>query len=180
MIVTFLPSHCAPPRSDRDGWSARSLCRSLGRIQPRINMRALIAWSMTCVLASCSSGLPVADEPQQRNASANSEIEFLIASAASDFQKQRPPHPVRFRNVRSGYVTTADGARQYRLCGEFLPASEDGKAEWTPFATIRTSPYEQWLGQSASGFCQDPAMTWDKRDLSSRLQTQWDSVRSQI
>lgn len=73
---------------------------------------------------------------------------------------------------------TSSGEEQYRLCGQFLPAQEGGEAEWTPFATIKTSGYEQWIGAQAVGFCQDPSVIWDKvGDLSSSLQSRLDSLR---
>lgn len=62
------------------------------------------------------------------------------------------------------------------LCGQFLPAEGGDKAVWTPFATIKTSGYEQWIG--ASSFCQGSAVVWDKvGDLSSALQSRLDSLR---
>jgi len=68
--------------------------------------------------------------------------------------------------------------KQYMLCGQFLPAQAGGKAGWTPFATIKTSGYEQWTGAQAAGFCQDSSIIWDKvGDLSSSLQSQLDSLR---
>jgi len=73
---------------------------------------------------------------------------------------------------------TPSGEAQYMLCGQFLPAQEGGKAEWTPFATIKTSGYEQWLGAQAAGFCQGSSVIWDKvGDLSSSLQSRLDSLR---
>ena len=64
------------------------------------------------------------------------------------------------------------------LCGEFLPAQEGGKAEWTPFATIKTSGYEQWIGAQAARSCQGSSVIWDKvGDLSSSLQSRLDSLR---
>src|SRR5262245_47390658 len=79
----------------------------------------------------------------------NPSVEFLLTSAATDFREHG--HPTRFRHVRSGYITAGDGTKQYRLCGEFLPAESKGKAEWTPFVTVQTSGYEQWLGGQALG-----------------------------
>jgi hypothetical protein len=61
-------------------------------------------------------------------------------------------------------------AKQYKLRGEFLPAQREGKVEWTPFVTIKTSGYEQWLGAQAANLCQP--VIWDSEaDLSSSLQT---------
>lgn len=125
------------------------------------------------VLAGCSKAPVTRNELQAVNPAV---VQFLITSAASDFHNHRPPNPVRFREVRIGHVMSPRGEPQYRLCGEFLP--EGGKAEWTPFATIKTSGYEQWLGAQASGYCQNSAVIWDKvDDLSSSLQSQLDSLR---
>jgi hypothetical protein len=64
------------------------------------------------------------------------------------------------------------------LCGEFLPGQREGKVEWTPFATIKTSGYEQWLGAQAANLCQRSTVIWDSEgDLSSSLQTRLDSMR---
>lgn len=69
---------------------------------------------------------------------------------------------------------TPNGEEQYMLCGQVLA----GKGEWTPFATIKTSGYEQWLGAQATGFCQGSSVIWDKKgDLSSSLQSRLDSLR---
>ena len=138
-------------------------------------MRHLLALATTSVLLACGSPPPPGDYSEPQTASA--AVEFLITSAANDFRSQRSPQPVRFREVRSGYVVTPGGARQYRLCGEFLPANAGDKAGWIAFATIKTSPYEQWLGEQALTFCKHAPMTWDKEDLSSRLLSRFNSLR---
>jgi hypothetical protein len=105
-------------------------------------------------------------------------VQFLLTAAATDFHTHRPQGPVRFRDVRIGHVMTTSGEKQYRLCGQFLPAREAGKAEWTPFATIKTSGYEQYTGAQAAAFCQDSSVTWaNVDDLSSSLQSRLDSLR---
>ena len=99
-------------------------------------------------------------------------VQVLLTAAATDFQAHRPPDPVRFRDVRIGHDATSSGQGQYLLCGQFLPAQEGGKAEWTPFATIKTSGYEQWIGAQAASFCQGTSVMWDKMgDLSPSLQS---------
>jgi hypothetical protein len=140
-------------------------------------MRSLVALLTTFVLVACSTAPGTRDQSHPANASMNPAVEFLVTSAATDFHTHRPPHPARFRDVRSGYVVTPDGTRQYRLCGEFLPAQEGGKAGWTPFVTIKTSGYEQYLGAQAVSWCNRSSMTWDKGDLSSSLQSRLDSLR---
>ena len=154
------------------------VCRTLVTITSTLRPMHRLALSTTIILLlGCGSDPAVRSQPEPQNASMNPTVEFLLTSAASDFRTQRSPQPIRFRNVRSGYVVTADGARQYRLCGEFLPADEGGKAEWIAFATIKTSPYEQWLGDSAVAFCERAPMTWDTEDLSSRLLSRFNSLR---
>lgn len=152
-------------------------------------MRYLPVIFAALVLAACSA-TPVqrvespavsptqAPTPELQNASVDSVVQFLLTSAATDFHTHRPPNPVRFRDVRIGHTTSPGGEKQYRLCGQFLPASEGGKAEWTRFATIKTSGYEQWIGGQSAEYCNGPSFTWDKvGDLSSALQGRLDSLR---
>jgi hypothetical protein len=105
-------------------------------------------------------------------------VQFLLTAAATDFHTHRSPGPARFRDVRIGHVLTPSGEMEYRLCGQFLPTQDAGKVEWTPFATIKTSDYEQYVGAQAAGFCQDFSVIWDDvDDLSSSLQNRLDSLR---
>jgi hypothetical protein len=162
---------------------------SLVHNQRRI-MRSLAILFATLVLAACSTAPVKRNEsqaasptsalaPELQKASIDSVIQFLLTAAATDFHTHRPPDPVRFRDVRLGHVMTPSGEKQYMLCGQFLPAQEGGKAEWMPFATIKTSGYEQWIGAQAVGFCQSSSLVWDKvGDLSSLLQSRLDSLRS--
>jgi len=152
-------------------------------------MRYLAMILITLGLAACSTppvsrdefqaaSRPQAAAPEQQKAPTDSVVEFLLTSAATDFHNHRPPDPVRFRDVRIGHVVSSSGKEQYRMCGQFLPAAEGGKAEWTSFATIKTSGYEQWLGASAADYCQGSSFVWDKEgDLSSALQGRLDSLR---
>ena len=152
-------------------------------------MRYLAVIFATLVLAACStapvtrSGSPAVSPtqaltPELQKASIDPVVEFLLTAAATDFHTHRPPDPVRFRDVRIGHVMSQSGEEQYMLCGQFLPAPEGGKAEWTPFATIKTSGYEQWSGAQAAGFCQRSTVIWDKEDdLSPLLQSRLDSLR---
>jgi len=143
----------------------------------------------TLVLAACSTAPVTRSEsqevspthmpaPELQKTSMDSVVQFLLTAAATDFHTHRPPDPVRFRDVRIGHVVTPRGEEQYLLCGQFLPAQEGGKAEWTPFATIKTSGYEQWIGAHAAVFCQGSSVIWDTvGDLSSSLQSRLDSLR---
>jgi hypothetical protein len=138
-------------------------------------MRYLAVLFATSVLIGCGKA-PVARSESQ--AVSPAVVQFLLTAAATDFHAHRPPDPVRFRDVRIGHVMTPGGEQQYVLCGEFLPAHEGGKAEWTPFATIKTSGYEQWIGAQAATFCQGSSVVWDTvDDLSSSLQSRLDSLR---
>ena len=141
---------------------------------------ALAACSMAPVTRSESQAVSAAQvlAPELQKASIDSVVQFLLTAAATDFHTHRPPDPVRFRDVRIGHVMTPSGEKQYMLCGQFLPAQEGGKAEWTPFATIKTSGYEQWIGAQAAVFCQGASVIWDKvGDFSSSLQSRLDSLR---
>jgi len=152
-------------------------------------MRYLAILFTTLCLAACRTALVTRSEseavrpgqvlaPELQQASLDSAVQFLLTAAATDFHTHRPPDPVRFRDVRIGHVMTPGGEEQYMLCGQFLPAQEGGKAEWTPFATVKTSGYEQWIGAQAAGFCQGSSVIWDKvGDLSVSLQSRLDSLR---
>jgi len=141
-------------------------------------MRYLAVLFATLGLAACSTASVTRSESQAVSPTRDSVVRFLLTAAAADFHTHRPPDPVRFRDVRIGHVMTPSGEEQYMLCGQFLPAQEGGKAEWTPFATIKTSGYEQWIGAQAASFCQGSSVIWDKvGDLSSSLQSRLASLR---
>jgi hypothetical protein len=149
-------------------------------------LRYLVASLVALLFAACST-MPASRRespparPGQVSASdgeLDSLVQFLLAQAASDFHSHRPPEVAQVRNVHIRHVTTAGGAKQYMLCGEFLPARKEGKVEWTPFATIKTSGYEQWLGVQAANLCRRSTVIWENTaDLSSSLQTRLDSMR---
>jgi hypothetical protein len=152
-------------------------------------MRYLAVLFTTFCLAACRTAPVTRSEseavrpgqvlaPELQQASLDSAVQFLLTAAATDFHTHLPPDPVRVRDVRIGHVMTPRGEEQYMLCGQFLPAQEGGKAEWTPFATVTTSGYEQWIGAQAAGFCQGSSVIWDKvGDLSFSLQSRLDSLR---
>jgi hypothetical protein len=140
-------------------------------------VRSFVALLSIFALAACRTAPPARTSPGLQGGSPDSAVAFLLAAAATDFQTHRPPQPLRFRDVRSGYAVTSAGTKQYRLCGEFLPAPGSGTSEWTLFATIRTSGYEQMLGAQAVASCRQSSVRWDKEDLSSSLQSRLDSLR---
>jgi len=151
-------------------------------------MRYLVFLIGLVVIAAC--GGPVARKESQassrdqlqaggpQDASIDSVAHFLITAAATDFRTHHPPDPVRFREVRLGHMLTPRGNAEYILCGQFLQAPAGSAELWTPFVTIKTSGYEQYIGGQAARFCQDSSVIWDKvNDLSSALQDRFDSLR---
>lgn len=139
-------------------------------------MKHLATVIALAVLAGCSSAGPGAgDKATPQSTATDAPVEFLVTAAVDDFSKHRPPYPSRFRQVRLGRVVGPDGTTRYMLCGEFLPTSENGNAEWTPFVTIQTDPYEQWLGAQAKGYCEQPSIVWLDGEYSSLLQNRLDS-----
>jgi hypothetical protein len=140
---------------------------------------AFVACVLTAVAAAQShpSALAKPSTANGQKASTEPPLEFLIDSAAADFHNHGP-HPARFRNVRVGHVTNADGTKQYMLCGEFQPAQQKGNAQWLSFVTIKTSGYEQYIGAESANFCRQPKFTLDKAgDQSSTLQSRLDSMQ---
>ena len=75
----------------------------------------------------------------------------LLTDAASDFASSGS-RPANFRNVDLRYRENDHGARSYMLCGQAHIGS-GAQAEWVDFATIKTLPYEQWLGGTAADAC---------------------------
>lgn len=92
-------------------------------------------------------------------------IQFLLSTAAGEFRAPTTAQPAAFRKVRIGYFSDATPGR-YVLCGMALSQKE---AQWVHFATIRTSPYEQWLGGVAESVCQSKKVSWYPGDFSSDL-----------
>lgn len=104
--------------------------------------------------------------------------EFLLTSSATDFYSHQPPVVIAFRKVKVGHLILSDGQKRYVLCGEFLSQDKKDRNEWTLFATIKTSGYEQWIGNQALPFCQDSKIKWTKlNDLSSALKNRLDALR---
>ena len=140
-------------------------------------MRRALALIAAIVLFACHRAPKAESDSAARTASTDpAVVDSLIGWAATDFHAQRASRPVRFRAVRSGWVPVPGGGRQYRLCGEYSPSSQ-GDAQWIPFATIKTAPYEQWVGGNALTYCNDAALMRDAEDLSARLLRHFDSLR---
>jgi len=150
-------------------------------------MRLLTALIVALVLPGCrqaphlngqSSAVASVTERVSARPQLDSLVEFLLAAAAADFHAHPSPAPARFRGVRVGHLSGAGGAPRYMLCGEFLAAPVGGRPDWTPFATIKTSGYEQYLGAQAAAFCQGSPVVWDTvGELSSALWTRLASLR---
>jgi hypothetical protein len=139
---------------------------------------ALAAWNLAPFSygqSQMNSGSAIS---QGQKPAADSTVEFLLTTSANDFHAHQPPVVDRVRNVRFGHIANSDGTKQYVLCGEFLPKPQAGKAEWTPFVTIKTDPYEQWLGGQATSLCQPSQFVREKDDdLSGALQKRLDALR---
>ena len=94
----------------------------------------------------------------------DSVVQFLINSATNDFRNHQPPTPVDFRNIKIGYLKSANNEKMFTLCGEFL--SKENK-EWVEFTTIKTFGYEQYLGKTQ--YCQDATIVLTDESLSVEL-----------
>jgi hypothetical protein len=102
----------------------------------------------------------------------------LLDVSAQDFYAHQPPVPVGFREVKIKYLTKPIKERTYLICGQFLDKNNQNKQEWTFFATIKTDPYEQWIGSNALTYCQDSKeLMYTKIDLSIALKSRIDSLQ---
>jgi hypothetical protein len=120
---------------------------------------------------SISPNAPSAAPPTPISETIDSIAESLAGYAVKDFLEHQPPLPIKFRKVRVGHLISADGSRSYRLCGDFLATDGgDKKLRWMSFVTIKTAPYEQYIGSSTLSFCIDKKMIWDRAgDLTSLM-----------
>ena len=115
---------------------------------------------------------------ETKNDSQDSIVHFLLDLAAKDFHDHQPPVPLGFRNVQFKYLTNPNEEKTYIICGQFLNKDNQNKEEWTHFATIKTDPYEQWMGSNALAYCQDSKeITYTKIDLSIALKSRYDSLQ---
>lgn len=105
----------------------------------------------------------------------DSVIQFLIASAATDFNEHQPPTVIDVRNVKAGYISS-ENDRTYLICGEFLSKE---KKEWESFTTIKTSGYEQYIGKSM--YCQEATFAdTDSNRLSEELKNKLNKQQKTI
>jgi len=142
----------------------------------RVISRALLAFIAVALFGACraetrashgvSSTPPAADPvaPHELEAS----LAYLTSSAGNDFLANSPGR-IEVRNVRFGLRDTTGGRQSYVLCGDFRRRADGDTAQWVPFATVETSKYEQWLGETR--FCQTLSGAWNTADsLTTRLQ----------
>ena len=110
----------------------------------------------------------------------DSIVHFLIVSACNDFFNHQPPTPINFRNVKVGYTKSLNNEKSFILCGEFLSQEKKEKEEWESFATIKTSGYEQYIGNQSLSFCQKATMVLNSEtNLSVELKNKLDELRKQ-
>jgi|GEM_PF-1711649 len=149
-------------------------------------MRSLIIIIIAMFLSACSSAITnrgekdssaIGNIPAAGNAQISEEVKLLLDMAAKDFFEHPPAKNIRFKDVRAGYILTSGGEKQHMLFGMFQGTQDKTESDWIPFATIKTSLYEQWNGAQALGFYNDPNARWDNSsDLSSLLQFRFNSL----
>lgn len=94
----------------------------------------------------------------------------LVEYAASDFAAA-PLRPGSFRRVELRYREDDNGVRSYMLCGQ-ARIGAGAKEAWVDFATIKTDPYEQWIGGLATDMCaRAVTVPSNGNDISAALQT---------
>ncbi len=140
-------------------------------------MRSIAVLVAALLLAGCSTASPPRINPEVASAAPEFVQQFLLTSAANDFFSHGQSRPRGFRDVHIGYLSSPGVEEHYIMCGEFLPPQDASNAGWTSFATIKTSDYEQWLGPQAVAFCRQSVIAQGSADLSSALQSRFDSLR---
>ncbi|QMU30906.1 hypothetical protein [Adhaeribacter radiodurans] len=125
-----------------------------------------------------SDSLVAATTSENKESIPDSIVQFLITSASSDFRHHQPPTPIDFRKVKVGYLISSTNEKTFLLCGEFL--SQEKKEEWETFATVKTSGYEQYIGNQALPFCQKATIiSPDETNLSVELKNRLVELRKQ-
>lgn len=103
----------------------------------------------------------------------DSIVSIIVDISARDFVKNQQPPPVDFKNVKLKYIKKSSGEELYILCGQFITTDK----QEIQFATIKNSDYEQWIGNSASTYCQDSKeIPYAKRDLSIWLKSKFEAI----
>lgn len=132
---------------------------------PRLARLHLRAFSLALLLgAAAETGA------HESSADVQDLQDSLVEYSASDFAAGGS-RPEGFRNVELRYREDDHGVRSYMLCGQ-ARMDAGGKADWVDFATIKTDPYEQWIGGAATDMCARAVRILpDGNDLSVALQT---------
>jgi hypothetical protein len=147
-----------------------------------LQLKTAASFAFLTILLSCNTH---SNEKVSNNNTANnstnlesiktipdSVIQFLIHSAAKDFNEHQPPTAIDVRNVRVGYIPSSKET-MYLICGEVLSKEEN---TWVQFVTIKTSGYEQYIGENV--YCQKA--TFEKTDndrLSDKIKEKLNAIR---
>lgn len=103
----------------------------------------------------------------------DSIVASVISLSANDFYKNQKPAPVDFKDVKLKYIKKTNGEELYILCGQFITSDQQA----TDFATVKNSDYEQWIGTSASTYCQNSAIIkYTKEDLAIALKNKFNAL----
>ena len=133
---------------------------------PRIHMQRLLPLlrnTLTALWLATAAFTPIqavaAERKMDAPAGADSTVvEFLLASSAKDFKASGGSLPTAIRAARIGYFAES-GKGNFLLCGSFK-SGHGPQEKWTPFATIKTSDYEQWVGGTAKAYCEQRTIKW--------------------
>lgn len=156
----------------------------------RWNRILILFTSVLLCLTSCNfnsnqdkESLPINSEEKElslvQNDSLKEIIQTLINNSAEDFFNNQPPIPEDFRSVEFKFLENDNNEKIYLICGQFLVHNTKNKEEWISFTTIKTDPYEQWIGNNASSYCQDSEKVPYKissDELSLKLKSKIDSL----
>jgi len=134
-------------------------------------MSYLATFLATAAFVGCNSaGSGTTDKAKPQPMATDAAAEFLVTTAANDFHNHRSPYPL---SLPPGALwARSRSGRHHKVHAVWrISARIRGRhAEWTPFVTIKTDPYEQWLGAHARGYCEQPSIVWLDGEYSSLLQ----------
>lgn len=120
--------------------------------------RTLAGLGACWLLGSVTMAAPAPAPAAPPSAADPVAVEFLLAAATKDFKASGSARPTAIRNARIGILHDASKGN-YMLCGAFKSGT-GAAAKWTPFATIKTSDYEQWIGGAAQAYCGAANIQW--------------------
>jgi len=104
----------------------------------------------------------------------DSIVDVVVNVSANDFYKNQQPPPTDFMNVNLKFIKKDNGEELYILCGQFITSDK----QEIPFATVKNSDYEQWVGSSALTYCQNSKeILYSKTNLSTVLKNKIESLR---